>query len=377
MTTHPLVLFIILFLSVSLTANGDSVDSDIKKLNKEIKTLQNKAHDYKNQQSRIEKKLADIEVDISQTISNIRNIEKDINSLNIAIKQLSEKEKTLAVDIEKQKQYIQKQILAAYQLGNSQKIKLLLNQEDPETISRTLQYYHYFNLAREKEINHYLDLLTDVKTTKIKSQEKNTALKQQQQKLLAEKKHLDKNRVNRESAIKKIQADLKTTQQKIKNREKEREELEALLKSVRESITSIVIPGDTQPFIKMKDKLHWPVKNKKIVNQFNTKRDDSSLLWQGLLLESKEGEEVRAIYNGRIVFSDWFKGYGLLTIIDHGDGYLSLYAHNQSLLKEAGEWVNSDTIIATVGNSGGNNKTALYFEIRLDGKPINPSLWCQ
>src|SRR5690606_23542022 len=126
---------------------GDNVDDDIKKLNNEIKALKNKAHDYKNQQSRIEKKLATIEVDISHTISNIRKTEKDINAINSAIQQLSQKEKTLAVDIEKQKEYIQKQILAAYQLGNSQKIKLLLNQEDPETISRTLQYYHYFNLA--------------------------------------------------------------------------------------------------------------------------------------------------------------------------------------------------------------------------------------
>ncbi len=377
MTINPLVLFILLLLSVSLIANGDNVDDDIKKLNNEIKALKNKAHDYKNQQSRIEKKLATIEVDISHTISNIRKTEKDINTINSAIQQLSQKEKTLAVDIEKQKEYIQKQILAAYQLGNSQKIKLLLNQEDPETISRTLQYYHYFNLAREKEISHYLGLLTDVKMTKIKSQEKTAELKLQQKNLLTEKKHLDKNRVSREKAIQRIQADLKTTQQKIKNREKEREELEALLKSVRESITSIVIPGDTQPFTKMQGKLHWPTKNKKIINKFNTKRDDSSLLWQGLLLESKEGEEVRAIYNGRVVFSDWFKGYGLLTIIDHGDGYLSLYAHNQSLLKEAGEWVNSDTIIATVGNSGGNNKTALYFEIRLNGKPVNPNAWCQ
>ena len=99
--------------------------------------------------------------------------------------------------------------------------------------------------------------------------------------------------------------------------------------------------------------------------------------WQGVNIPAKEGTTVRSIHHGRVVYADWLRGSGLLLIIDHGDGYMSLYAHNQSLLRDVGEWVSAGTPVATVGDSGGQAKAALYFEIRYQGKPTDPARWCR
>jgi septal ring factor EnvC (AmiA/AmiB activator) len=119
----------------------------------------------------------------------------------------------------------------------------------------------------------------------------------------------------------------------------------------------------------------WPVKGKPS-NTFGRARNEGKMRWQGITIPAKEGVTVRAIHHGRVVYSDWLRGSGLLLIIDHGDGYMSLYAHNQSLLRDVGEWVTAGTPISTVGSSGGRDRAALYFEIRHQGKPTNPAKWC-
>ena len=120
----------------------------------------------------------------------------------------------------------------------------------------------------------------------------------------------------------------------------------------------------------------WPVEGKPS-NQFDRPRNEGKMRWQGITIPAREGTTVKAIHHGRVVYADWLRGSGLLVIIDHGDGYMSLYAHNESLLREVGEWVTAGTPVSTVGNTGGEEQAALYFEIRQNGKPTNPSNWCK
>ncbi|MDC3332982.1 peptidoglycan DD-metalloendopeptidase family protein, partial [bacterium] len=120
----------------------------------------------------------------------------------------------------------------------------------------------------------------------------------------------------------------------------------------------------------------WPTAGK-LANSFGSKRNGTTLRWQGVNINARQGSDVKAIHYGRVVFADWFRGSGLLVIIDHGDGYMSLYGHNQSLLKSPGEWVIPGESIATVGNSGGQKSAGLYFEIRKNGKPTDPKRWCK
>lgn len=129
-----------------------------------------------------------------------------------------------------------------------------------------------------------------------------------------------------------------------------------------------------QPFRHLKAKLAWPVKGK-ILKKFGSRRVDSQ--WNGVLIRAKEGTQVKAIATGRVIFSDWLKGYGLLLIVQHDKNYMSLYAYNQSLYKSKGDWVSAGDVLATVGKSGGRSKPALYFEIRKKNKPVNPAKWCR
>ena len=135
------------------------------------------------------------------------------------------------------------------------------------------------------------------------------------------------------------------------------------------------MPGDQKPFGQLKRNLPWPVKGK-FSAAFGTSRNTGDLRWNGVVIDSDYGKPVRAISHGRIVFADWLQGYGFITIIDHNDGYLSLYGHNQDQYKQAGDWVEAGETIATIGDSGGQPKSGLYFEIRHQGKPINPKQWC-
>ena len=151
--------------------------------------------------------------------------------------------------------------------------------------------------------------------------------------------------------------------------------MEILIEELRRSITNLSLDDQDQPFADRRGSLPWPVDGR-LANRWGSSYGLGDLDWQGVTLSAAEGSEVRSIHHGRVVFSDWFSSSGLLLIIDHGDGYMSLYGHNQSLAKEVGDWVEIHEVIASVGMSGGQKKSALYFEIRKNGQPNNPGKWC-
>jgi murein hydrolase activator len=130
------------------------------------------------------------------------------------------------------------------------------------------------------------------------------------------------------------------------------------------------------PFAARRGHLSWPLLEARIRAGFGTSKPGSDQTWDGCLLAAREGEEVRAVYDGRVVFADWLLGFGLLLVIDHGDGFLSFYGHNQALLKEVGEWVTAAEVVGLGGNSGGRDEPVLYFAIRHHGEPIDPTQWC-
>ena len=146
--------------------------------------------------------------------------------------------------------------------------------------------------------------------------------------------------------------------------------------AVENAVANLKLPNDYRDFAERRGAMSWPAKAT-VKNMFGRKRNNAGIRWQGSLLEGREGTPIRAIHNGRVVFAEWFRGQGLLIIVDHGDGFMSLYGHNQSLLRETGEWVRAGEPIATLGSSGGRENPGLYFEIRQNGKPVNPAKWCK
>lgn len=372
-----LLVMIYCALMIPAAAHADSNENkrqQLQQLNSKVKQLNKLLAGFKGQRSELQSSLQKAEVDIGHIQNQVRKIQRQLNREQAELKTLQTKRNNLQTAKRGQQKFIEQQIIAAYQVGQQKKLKVLLNQEKPDKVSRALTYYDYFNLARTEQIDAYVDIINELNNVEPKIVEKaNTLglakkqLQQQHQNLLGKQKQ-------RQQSLAKINSAIKNKDQRLRQMNKDRSQLEKLLAAVEQTLSNITIPGDFRSFTTMKGKLPWPVKGK-ASNRFGSQRSGSSQRWQGLSIPSREGSTVTAVHHGRVVFANWLRGSGLLVIIDHGDGYMSLYAHNQSLLKDTGEWVGAGEAIATVGVSGGQTNAALYFEIRHKGKPTNPSHW--
>ena len=163
---------------------------------------------------------------------------------------------------------------------------------------------------------------------------------------------------------------------KLEQLTEDRARVEELIKQINDAIASIPPPEQLTPFSEARGRMPWPV-NGRALNNFGESYSDGNLHRQGLVLAADAGSPVRAVHPGRVVFSDWLRGSGLLVVVDHGDGYLSLYANNQTLVKNTGDWVNRGEAVATAGDNGGLNQPGIYFEIRRHGEALDPAAWCE
>ncbi len=183
-------------------------------------------------------------------------------------------------------------------------------------------------------------------------------------------------RLKRNQLLTRLEQEINNQEKNLSELEGSRNRIENLLMSLGELLADIPqSPSDSRPFKQQKGKLPWPASGPFLAT-YGEPRKQGGLKWNGVLISTAHGTPVRAVSHGRIAFADWLQGYGFITIIDHGEGYMSLYGHNETLIKQAGDWVNSGEVIATSGDSGGQPMPGVYFEIRSRGKPVNPGGWC-
>jgi murein hydrolase activator len=267
------------------------------------------------------------------------------------------------------------QIRAAHMIGQREPLKLLLSQRDPAQTGRVLTYYQYFGTARASQIaaiNSHLAEISTLDAALAEEEARLTALEEQQR---GELSKLQSARERRGRALVTLEAESKNRARELERLKDQQGGLEKLVRELRRALERIdKFPTDSKDaFAKLRGKLSWPVAGKLMASFGQTRA--GGVKWDGVLLAGSQGSAVRAVYHGRIVYADWLSGLGLLTIIDHGDGYLSLYGHNERLYKEVGERVTAGDTIATVGDSGGRSTPALYFEIRKAGRPVDPRPW--
>ena len=371
---HKSVLSCCFLILLSSPALSDSKqEAQLEALKRSIASLQKELRSKGEKKNVLLKELRNVEVVAGKISSNIRTLETDISGLNKKLDGLDSEKKLLVQRIRQQSAAVVEQITAAYKLGKQEPIKLLLNQEDPERISRIFKYYDYFLTARTAKIDSYTADVDQLSNVIHNINEQKLALANSRDQLKQQQTALSKQKLERSSTLKKLNAALRSDRDKLNKFEKERGELEALLRTVEEAIADLSLPEDYRPFSQQKGKLNWPLKGR-VHNSFGSHRT-GSLRWEGWLISARSGTPVRAVHHGRVVFSDYLRGFGLLVIVDHGDNYMSLYGHNQELLKETGDWVLSNETLARAGNSGGLDSPALYFEIRKKGKPADPKVW--
>jgi septal ring factor EnvC (AmiA/AmiB activator) len=265
------------------------------------------------------------------------------------------------------------QVRVSYMNGREELFKLVLSQESPATLGRMLVYYDYFNRARSERIAAVSADLARLRELGARSDDVATGLAALEAEQAAQVASVALARDERRALIAKLDAGIADSNASMAKLKADEKRLGELVEQLKELMAGF--PVDTEePFDKLKGKLAWPVQGR-IAGDYGQPRDGGPVKWSGVLLEARQGAPVRAVYHGRVAFADWLPGLGLLIIVDHGDGYMSLYGHNEALLKEPGDWVEPGEAIAQVGDTGGQPQPALYFEIRHDGEPTNPHPW--
>ena len=378
----PWMLPLLLVISLLLPLNGhattdeekaraqlDQLQSEMKSISRQISSEVTRKNSLQNQLRKAEVNLGRLQKDIAKNETTLYQSRQHLASLHA-------RQRELETARDGQQALIARELRAAYQTGHQGQLKVLLNQEDPNTLARALAYYRYFYQARNKHINKYREILSELDQLEPALEGATAELEGSRKALEKEQKNLVQAKASRELAVTKLQASIKDKGGKLQQMERDQRELEELLQAIEQAVVNLAMPENYKPFSTAKGAMPWPISGR-ASHRFGKSRNEGKMRWQGVTIPAKAGTAVAAIHHGRIVYADWLRGSGLLIIIDHGEGYMSLYAHNQSLLREVGEWVSAGTNISTVGSTGGLDKSALYFEVRVKGKPTNPASWCR
>lgn len=356
--------------------NPQELLQELEALEVEIQKFRNMLEKTEGERSELESSLKANETDINQILKRIESIQTDLKKGEDKLSSLSGQQKDLNRQKVDQQEQIALQIRAAYEMGQQPYLKVLLNQQDPQKLERMMAYFSYITDARQAEISTYEETITQLANLGLLITEQNQSLLDQRVQLRMEQSGLLTARREKQQVLVLLNQEIRSTGNELERRLVDRQQLDDLMNRITASIANLASQTDTRPFAEMRGDLLLPVAGQ-VSQKFGARRYDGKLRWNGLLIEANEGDPVHAVHYGRVVFSEWLRGFGLLMIVSHGDGYMSLYGHNQVLYRETGDWVAAGETIASVGNTGGQSGFGLYFEIRSAGKPFDPQLWCQ
>ena len=344
-------------------------------LQKRIKTLAQSVNDLKSKQKSLIRELKKLDKQYGFSVVQLKKTQNQVKKITKLIK---DNQREIVFNQEKiasQKKALVNLVKAAYGMGRNEKLKFMLNQQDTSVSGRMMVYYEYLNKARLEKIKQIDTDMLVLHELELQHVQQAALLERELQQKTKVQAVLLQTKVERKVVLGKINKKFSSKKQQLNRFKKNEKKLKLLITSLQQVMGDFPFDeGVVKPFAKLKGRLPWPVRGR-LLKKFGERRSDSQ--WDGVLIKAKEGTEIRAITRGRVVYADWLRGYGLLTIIDHGKGYMTLYAFTQSLYKGVGDWVDAGAIIASVGVSGGQADAGLYFGIRKKGKPVNPVKWCR
>ena len=384
--------------------NSSQIQSNLAKANQSIEQIKLQKEQLVTQLQAIEKQQGDI-------AQSLHSLSLQIDTKQQRLKHLSKEMKKQYAALKLQNNELAKQVRASFVMGKKEQLKLLLNQQDPALASRMLVYYEYFNKSRIRKLTEIRTKIALLDHLEQEKRRETTSLDQALRSHQSVQVGLSDIQKQREALLVHLGNEFKKKSQQLALLEANADEVQALIDRLQQSPTvagqqeendtvrtppdvaeaidgdgNQVSPNDVQtenpvatvvdkPFAELKRQLPWPVKGT-IIKKFGSRRS-ADTRWDGLLIAAQEGTDIQAASSGRVVFADWLRGYGLLIIIDHGHGYMTLYAFNQSVYKKVGDRVKAGTVIGAVGKSDGREESGLYFGIRSKGKPVDPMIWCK
>ena len=378
---HRFPYLLCLLVSVNAVAtdiNTEQVEKDhqLQNIRSQIKKVESGIEDAKNEVDQLFRQLRKNELAAVDVSAKLHAYEEQIKAKKNKLLELNKESKVKAKLLDSQRRLLAQQVRAAYKTGRSNYLKLLLNQEDPNQVGRMLAYYEYDARARSEHITNINAALREINLLEENIQKQTQQLSILQEKQRTKLEEFQSYRDSREGVRDKLQAYINQQDIQLQFLLKDEQELAELVGKLEHQELVIQVYEDMPPFNSLQGKLDWPVRGK-IASRFGGLRKGGKLKWQGVTIAARSGVEVNAVSTGKVVFADWFRNMGLLIILDHGDGFMSLYGHNERLLKKPGDWVLAGELIARVGDTGGQQQPGLYFEIRQSGNPINPNLWCK
>jgi murein hydrolase activator len=353
-------------------SDAQKAESELQSVKSEIDRITREVSAEQVERDRLTRDLRSAEVSVGKARESLDGVRHERAERAARRASLAAEKRDAQASIAKGRGALAGQLRAAYLIGHEEPLKLLLNQKDPARAGRMFIYYSYFGRARAQEIHAIEDNVTrlDQVDTELATEDAKLAdLEKQQRAQLSE---VEQARSRRTLVLANLEAESHTRAQNLERLRSQQAGLEKLLRELREAMEKYPVDSN-DAFARLRGKLAWPVSGH-LVARFGETRA-GGVKWDGVLVATERGAPVRAVYQGRVIYADWLPGLGLLTIVDHGDGYMSLYGHNERLYKAVGEKVAAGDPIASAGDSGGSNRPELYFEIRKGGKPVDPRPW--
>jgi len=351
---------------------------ELKKVNARIEKVRKAVNADVEKRDQLSAQLRDAELSVQSSRRELDAVRAQRIEAEARLRTLESEKAQRQRELDGERSALAGELRAAYVNGKEEQLKLLLNQEDPAAFGRMLAYYGYFGRARADRIQGIKDKLEHLALLREKIAAETARLQElesrQQDELVALKSAQD----SRARAVSAIDGQIKSKGGELQRLQSQSRSLEKLIADLRKALEAAPAPVAKQaPFEPLKGKLPWPVQQGRVLARFGQPRAGGSLKWQGMLIGTDRGARVRAPYAGRVVYGDWLPGMGLMIVIDHGGGYMSLYGHNEEIFRKVGEPVAAGDVIGSVGDSGGHNEPALYFEVRRGRTPVNPEIWLQ
>ena len=347
-------------------------EADLRELRSEIERIRGQVAADAAARDRLTRELRSAEQSSSAARASLRRLRSERESGERRQSELIEQQRQRTLELAREREALAAQLRAAYRIGGEEPLRWLLDQDDPQRAARLYTYHGYLARARAQHVANIessLQELASIEQTLGEQQQRLATLEREQ---TGELDRLDQARNERSAVLARLQQESRARAASLQRLQREQAALEKLLRELRRT-TQRCPQDNSSPFAQLRGKLSWPAAGR-LVARFGQPRA-GSVKWDGVLIAAERGTPVRAVHRGRVVYADWLAGLGLLVIVDHGGGYLSLYGHNEQLFRAVGDAINAGDTIGAVGDSGGRPRPELYFEIRQGARPIDPMPW--
>jgi len=351
-----------------------NADKNLQQIREQIEQIRNKISRNQKKESKLETGLRTLALSLARSTQVLRDIERRVYQQQRQLDELQQTRGRQSQRLDELNADLAKVIKAAYGLGRQGRLRLLLSSEDPAVLARNQIYFNYVadsQAALIKEIEQGMEALYSTESHIVAGKESLQELKRNK---LAKRNDLQQQRARRQQLLQVLRKDLGQQENILERLLANERQLQALVDELQSLSLEEMELREQGSFRDMKGQLSRPLRGE-LLQHFGRQRQGSGLAAKGVVIQADAGSAVHAIFNGRVVFADWLRGFGMLIIIDHGSEFMSLYGQNQSLYKEVGEWVMSGEEIAGVGDGGVSAQQGLYFELREKGRPVNPQGW--